>query len=145
MTSTWKTATNFTRNAWNADTPGYAGWFSKTTGTDPEIKVYDDSYAQSWSGLASGGCASGGSQPWYNDLVTVKINLNHIDGMNALERVDLVIHEFGHALGLAHSTFGCSWPGPVIMREDALYAGQVCDRTDSPFQNDISGAEWVYD
>lgn len=145
VTDTYKSATNTAQNRWDADTPNYGGYFTVTTGSDPEIKVYDSYYSETWYAIAAGGCDSGGGQEWYNDLVLIKYNFNTMDDLSSSEKIQIGIHELGHALGLAHSYHGCSSPGPAVMKSDALYGLNVCGDDTAPFQDDIDGVENIYD
>jgi len=60
VTTTWQTAFNSGQAAWDAESPGWGGWF--TASTPANIPVWDASYDASWLGLASGGCDSGGGK-----------------------------------------------------------------------------------
>lgn len=148
VTSTWQSAFNTAQAAWDSETPGWGGWFAY--GTSENIPVFDGGYAGSWWGLASGGCDSGGGETWYNlthcpgsnPCVKIQFNTNTTGGMNATERAHIAVHELGHALGLAHSSLGCS--NPVVMRSDATWVYDNCGLVVPPWQNDLDGVDAIY-
>lgn len=127
-----------------SDVPGY--FYETTTNSDPNINVYDATYSWTDWAITEGGCPNDiqGSENWYNDEVNIKYNHNTADGLDAVDKKLLSVHELGHAYGLAHSSLGCAAPGPVVMRSDPTYPRDVCGVTDAPFPNDEGGIHAVY-
>lgn len=138
----WDEAVNYAQINWDSSTPGYGGYFVNSS-SDIEIKTYDSTYSQEWTGLTTGGCASGGGQPWSNDLVRVYFNLNQDSGLDTNEKIAVAAHEYGHALGLAHSFFTvCSTN--VVMHPDATYHYNNCGAVNPPWPNDEAGVSSIY-
>ena len=140
VTSTWQTSHGAGAGQWNYySVPGH---FSLTTGSDPEVKVYDGSYSWGAWAIAAGGCASGGGQNWYNDLVEITYNTRTTTTLGATDRRLVATHELGHAYGLAHESYGCT--NPVVMRSDATWAWDNCGTSSAPYTNDRDGVNYVY-
>jgi hypothetical protein len=141
VTGTWQLSHMNGAGAWNTWTT-LPGVFVSTSGSDPEIRVYDGDYAWGYVAVTSGGCASGGGQPWYNDRVDISYNTRTTDGYSSIERRLVATHELGHAYGLGHSTLGCS--NPVVMRSEPTWTYNQCGTSSAPHPNDRFGVTDVY-
>lgn len=129
--------------AWNSEAaPGY---FSVTSGSDPEIKVYDGEYSFDGVAQAYGGCNSGGGQSWLNDLVEIKYDISKMNGYTTTGRKFIAIHELGHAYGLAHTQInGCGASYISVMHSTAVYGLNTCADSSAPYSGDVSTVNAIY-
>lgn len=118
--------------AWDATSaPGY---FKETSlSWDPEIDVYDGSYAGTWVALTSWTCTGG----YYNgNEVRVKFDTVDLIPYGTSARKDIAIHELGHAYGLGHTYAGCR-----VMLDGLDFLD--CSAS-FPASNDVSGVQVLY-
>lgn len=114
---------------------------TKVTSGDAAIVVVFKNFGNvSWSGWAQGSstCQSNGyyTYPW---AVAVKINRYHTDAYPVLKKQGVIIHELGHAIGLAHTgAFSCSIMTPT---DNQRY--DVCSTT-LITTDDRNGANFLY-
>lgn len=136
MESAYSTAASTAMSWWNSET-GSTTWFAWTSSNDPNIDIYDGVY--SWSGWAKVTWSCWWATDTYvGDEVQMYYDTDAMDGLTSTEKAIVATHEFGHAYGLDHSSFGCSAPGPVVMK-----TGQSkfsCSGT-PPWANDVDGWE----
>ncbi|MCW3817810.1 M10 family metallopeptidase domain-containing protein [Micromonospora sp. DR5-3] len=82
----------------------------------------------------SSGLWSIGLVTWWNSYYT--------DGYSSAKRQSVMVHELGHALGLAHSSAGSCTNVP-IMQPDTYTRYDVC-RLTTPRAGDIDGVNFLY-
>lgn len=143
VSSTWQTAFNSGQSAW--DSSSAAGYFTYTpTDSTPNIPVEDFWTSSTWWGLATGGCASGGGQTWYNEKVEVDFNTRTTGSLSTTEKKLVVIHELGHAYGLAHTSTNCGGVYKAVMHSDPTWVLDNCGSSAAPYSNDVYGVNIVY-
>ena len=130
-----------TKADWNAATPGYGGYLIPGTLDNRNIRVRDVYGSATWNGLASGGCAEGGSQTWYNEFVDIQFNLRLTPEDSTVRRI-VTIHELGHSLGLAHRESSCT--SPAVMDASGVEAYIECGNSDAPYYDDRLGISLIY-
>lgn len=142
LSTLWQNSFYSGQAAWDASSaPGY---FTTTASPFKNIWVRDYSSSQTWWGLATGGCDSGGGQIWYGPLVNIYFNNRTADGLSTTERKLVAIHELGHAYGLAHSSLGCGVSFEPVMRSDPTWVGDNCGHWNAPYSNDVYGVSIIY-
>ncbi len=117
MEQTYKNAFFTAQSEWDADTGTSTSYFTYTSGSDPNINVYDGSYAGDWNARTSWTCYWIGDTYW-SDEVTIKFNKNHMDTMTDREKWVTASHELGHAYGLDHVWMSCTI-SPAVMEQGA--------------------------
>jgi hypothetical protein len=138
METAYKNAFTTAQSEWDKDTGYSTTYFTTTTGGDPNIDVYDGSYAGSWSAQTSWSC-------WWivntyvGDEVAIKFNKNHMDGTSTRGKWVTASHELGHALGLGHVSMTCSYA--KVMEQGTEKYG--CSGN-PPWTDDINGWENRY-
>lgn len=116
------------------------------------IRVADGNYGATWMGASFVGITldshqanpitnscSGGT--WDTTIVTWW-NTHYTDSFTATKRKAIMVHELGHALGLAHTSgSGCS-VGIMDVNINTKY--DECGGFSTPRQDDINGANALY-
>ena len=125
---------------WNSSAA--AGSFASTTGSDPEIKVYDGEYA--FDGVAvTGGSCTGGN--WTNDVVSIRYDVSKMTGYSATGRRLIATHELGYAYGLAHQSFLTCLSGLItVMNPTAVWAYSNCGTSAAPYPPDVDAVNDIY-
>lgn len=67
--------------------------------------------------------------------------IESVDSLTAWQVKFIYIHEFGHLLGLGHTSYGC---GTAIMASDANVGNPSCSTTSPPWSDDIKGYHHIY-
>ncbi len=95
------------------------------------------SYVQGWFALASWNCVGGS----YSGSTGIALNSRTMDPLASWQDRYVLIHEFGHIVGLNHSSSGC---GVAVMRSDAVTGDSSCSGGNPPWSDDINGAHARY-
>lgn len=82
---------------------------------DPNIEIYDAGYADDFWAQNSGDCEIFGSD-WSGNEVVQRYNTRTTTGLSATNKAYVVVHELGHAYGLAHRSMTCS-TGRSVMEQ----------------------------
>jgi len=140
--TTWPTDFTNGQADWDSATPNYGGYFTQGTSSNRNIRVRVTYSTASWRGLATGGCAQGGGQTWTNNFVALQFNTRTTAGDDATDRRIIVVHELGHALGLAHRESTCT--SPAAMDSSGTEAYSQCNNAAAPYYDDRQGVSFVY-
>lgn len=107
-------------------------------GSSADIKVVKGSYAYSAYAVSYWTCGSG----YYNSgSRRMEINSRTMGNLLSWQDRFVVIHEFGHLMGLAHTNYGC---GVSIMRGDAVTGDSGCASGNPPWSDDINSMNAIY-
>lgn len=137
VTQLYQDAFNQGQYAWDITTvPGQ--FYEDPADSDPEISVYDGTYADTWWALTSGSCSGG---LWVGNEVTISFDTGDMSGLTAYQKKLVAIHELGHAYGLDHTTLTCSSPGPSVMRQGT---GKFSCSGIAPWTDDRNGVHNKY-
>ena len=97
------------------------------------------SFTHGWYALASWTCGSNG---YFNGgSRAMALNSRTMDPLATWQDRFVIIHEFGHLMGLAHVPGGCN---VAIMRSDAMTGTASCSSADPPFYDDVNGMNARY-
>ncbi len=129
---TYRNAFDGGADNWN-DTSAPGEFDHEQSASSPEIVVRARWYSLAWTAYTSGFCDDG---LWRYDKVTVELNTFYMDWYSASKKEKVVVHELGHAYGLAHVFAGC-----VAMRETV---GQIENCDPLPAADDINGVVALY-
>ncbi|MET7619277.1 matrixin family metalloprotease [Streptomyces sp. NPDC005408] len=146
-TSAYASAAQNAVTAWNSTSTQFN--LNKVT-SGANIRVANGNFGATWNGYqfvgvtldtsqGSGLDCSGGTWDttmvtWWNDYYT--------KSYGATKRQAIMVHELGHALGLAH-TNGSSCSNVAVMDTDIDYWADACSFW-KPRQDDINGANALY-
>ncbi|MFE6332734.1 hypothetical protein ACFVOK_05875 [Streptomyces sp. NPDC057798] len=138
ITTTYYNAFNSAQGRW--DDTSASGFFryEKDNG-DPMVEVRDASYAwDDWARASWDGCPLG---YWAYNEVRINFNSRTMSGLSVREKKIVAEHELGHAYGLAHTTYGCTSPGPAVMKrgKEKFSCG-----SDGPWYDDVQGVKSKY-
>lgn len=137
VTQSYRDAFNQAQYSW--DTTSAPGTFyENSTDTDPHVEVRDFQY--SWGDWARTTWTCGVVY-WLNNEVYIDFNTGTMASLSAREKKIVAIHELGHAYGLAHEYYTCSYPGPATMRPGQ---GKFACAGDGPWYDDVLGVQTIY-
>ncbi len=123
-------ATNNASAAWNNTSA--PGTFGGTTGSDPEIDVYDNAYAATWWAQTEYVCSNGF---WEGNEVQIFINTDTLGPLSDYATKLVMEHELGHAYGLNHQSMTCSGTRAVMEQGSEKFS---CLGT-APWLDDVNG------
>lgn len=102
-------------NSWNATPTNVAfyKWTPSPTASSPRVHVYEDTVTQdedwyAWVYNQPNPCGAGCAY----DQSTMLINVSLMSELSNFARTKIIVHEFGHVLGLEHTIYS-----PSVMRE----------------------------
>lgn len=154
----WQDATNSSSyasaatqaiNAWNSTSTQFN--FAKVT-SSPHLLVADGNFGATWNGASFSGIIldmnqqnpianSCGGGTWDTSIVAWW-NRYYTNAYGATKKQAIIVHEIGHALGLAHTTsVGC---GTMTIMDWDIDAGFDSCGFWSPRADDINGANALY-
>lgn len=124
---------------WNAVSGSSTLYFYDATPGNESIDSYDENYGNTgYDGITHWGCSSGKVK----GIVTSDLNRYYADGYTHLEKIIVMTHEFGHAVGLGHQSHsGCN--APPIMTPSAIQPYLDCGRQ-NPQGDDVAGINHLY-
>lgn len=133
MTSYYTARITEAIGAWNSRSIPVTLW--NHSGTTPaQVQIWDASY--SWPAWAQVVYSCSGGY-FTNNSVRMEINTRTMATLTTKEDRFVIIHEFGHALSLGHTTLGC---GVSIMRSNA----NVGCSGSPPWPDDVAGVNAKY-
>ncbi|GGN94309.1 hypothetical protein GCM10010112_83490 [Actinoplanes lobatus] len=147
--STYTTAATAAINDWNS-TSTHFNFTQVSSGAN--VHVADGNYGATWMGNSFSGITLNSTQKnpvtnscsggtWDTTMVTWW-NRHYTDSYTSAQRETIMVHEIGHALGLAHTASASSCSAPVMsVNIDSLVPS--CGRM-APRQDDINGANALY-
>lgn len=121
--------------AWNSES--VPGSLRRTSG-GAQIVVNRYAFGYDWYAVTTWACTSRG---WYYGARYIDLNASAMDRVATWQDRFLVIHEFGHAMGLAHTNRVC---GDSIMRSDAQVGNPNCAGSSPPWRDDVRGMNARY-
>ncbi|MGB5731017.1 MAG: hypothetical protein WBN24_05340 [Acidimicrobiia bacterium] len=131
------------RTQWNNSGADATTFQSAGTSSTPrQFRVYrfDDDSSSAVASFGSSGCSLLGSS--WNDESSLGFNQAFYDGYTTSEMKNVAVHEFGHAVGLAHAGTACSGSTPLsVMRSGAI--SWNCNSTYGPYSRDTSASNRI--
>jgi Matrixin len=110
--------------------------FVITSGT-PQVNAVEANFGNvNYDGTTISSC----SGSWFSGNVGVRWNSYHTNGYTATEKYQVITHELGHALGLAHSGYLCSVPAIMYTSSSRYW---TCGWT-TPQADDVDGINAMY-
>ncbi len=114
------------------DSTSAPGYFVETSGSSPEIRVYDRFVDMvDWNAMMMGSCPSN-TGLWNGNAVSITFNRQKMDGHGSVSKKNTAMHEIGHAYGLSHVSAGCR-----LMRRDRITVN-TCGLS-LPTSDDVDG------
>lgn len=125
----------YARDRWNTvRSPGILVKTSNTIGVS--VRIYQGQYA--WGDYAQTVWTCSGG--WFSSR-NLYINDRKMGPLPTWQDRFILIHEFGHVLGLGHTVNGC-WVS--IMRGDAVTGDAGCSSANPPWWDDVDGFNYIY-
>lgn len=116
---------------------GVRGGFKR--GADYEILVSRAHYAHEYWMQTRWTCSGG----WkiYRTMTVNASTIEDRDHLAAWQVRFIFVHEFGHLVGLNHTSYGC---GVSIMRSDSNAGNSSCSSQSPPWSDDMAGYHALY-
>lgn len=136
ITSYYSTTITTAAGKWNSTSS--PGSLAKVT-SGGQIVIERYYYSYQWYALSSWTCSSSG---YFTGNRGMALNSRTMDPFASWQDRFVIIHEFGHLMGLGHENglAACK----AVMKSDAHTGTSSCSSTNPPYTNDVDGMNAIY-